>query len=168
MKTLIRYATTTDFQTLLSIDAACFPPEIAYDHWEFQDMMSSPGAETIVLEEDGKIRGFLLMDVDRRRKTATLVTLDVLSESRRKGHASKLLARSEQILAGYGVAAYKLQVDTNNEAALSFYRKNGFEMQRLLRRYYPGGGDAWEMIKRFPTIADGSPQALPGEHESRR
>ena len=33
--------------------------------------------ETLVLEEGGGIRAFLLMDVDRNRKMATLVTLDV-------------------------------------------------------------------------------------------
>lgn len=131
-------------------------------------MMSHPGSETLVLEEGGKIHAFLMMDVNHRRKTATLVTLDVLSDYRRQGHASELLSRSEQILADYGVTTYKLQVDTRNEAALAFYRKNGFEAQRLLRNYYPGERDAWEMIKRLPTSAGGSRPAAPGEHESRR
>lgn len=131
-------------------------------------MMSRSGAETIILEEDGAIRAFLLMEVDHRRKTATLVTLDVLSDFRRKGHASELLSRSEQILATHGVATYKLQVDTQNEGALSFYRKNGFKAERLLRKYYPGGRDAWEMIKTLPTGADESRPAPPGGHESPR
>ena len=112
-------------------------------------MMSGPGAETIVLEEDGSIRAFLLMDVNPRRKSATLITIDVLNEHRRKGHASELLSRSEEILAAHGVATYRLQVDTQNEAAPAFYRKHGFEVERLLRNYYPGGRDAWQMVKHF-------------------
>jgi len=111
---------------LLSIDEACFPPEIAYDAMDLRHMMSRAGAETLVLEEDGRIVAFLLMEVDRNRKTATLVTLDVLKDHRRSGYASSLLARSEQMLAGLGVTSYKLQVDTQNEGAISFYRKNGF------------------------------------------
>ena len=111
---------------LLSIDEACFPPEIAYDAMDLRHMMSRAGAETLVLEEDGRIVAFLLMEVDRNRKTATLVTLDVLKDHRRSGYASSLLARSEQTLAGLGVTSYKLQVDTQNEGAISFYRKNGF------------------------------------------
>ena len=138
---------------LLSIDEACFPPEIAYDAIDLRHMMSRIGAETLVLEEDGRIVAFLLMEVDRSRKTATLVTLDVLKEHRRKGYASSLLERSQQILSVHGVASYKLQVDTQNEGAISFYRKNGFEEQRLLRKYYPGSRDAWEMVKKLPTSA---------------
>jgi ribosomal protein S18 acetylase RimI-like enzyme len=153
MKTLIRYATSRDFPTLLSIDEACFPPEVAYDAIDLRHMMSRGGAETLVLEEDGQIVAFLLMEVDRKRKTATLVTLDVLEPYRRKGYASSLLARSEQTLAGLSVTSYKLQVDTQNEGAISFYRKNGFEEQRLLRKYYPGSRDAWEMVKTLPPSA---------------
>jgi [ribosomal protein S18]-alanine N-acetyltransferase len=149
MKRLIRHATSRDFQTLVGIDAACFPPEIAYDPFELKEMMNQPGAKTIVLEEDGTIRAFLLMDVSRRRNTATLVTIDVLNEYRRQGHATELLSRSEQILEAQGIETYRLQVDTRNEAALAFYRKHGFKTERLIQNYYPGGRDAWEMVKQL-------------------
>ena len=139
---------------LLSLDEACFPPEIAYDSYDLRHMMSRAGAQTLVLEEGGEIRAFLLMDVDRSRKMATLVTLDVHGEHRRKGYASTLLARSEQILFEQGVPIYSLQVDTQNEGAISFYRKNGFEVERLLRKYYPGSRDAWQMVKKLPTSGD--------------
>ena len=152
MKTLIRHATSRDFPMLLSIDEASFPPEIAYDCLDLQHMMNRPGAETLVLEEDGGIAAFLLMEVDRSRKTATLVTLDVHSEHRRKGYASSLLRVRSRFLADMESATYNLQVDTQNEGAISFYRKNGFEVERLLRKYYPGSRDAWQMVKKLPTI----------------
>ncbi|HZI50696.1 MAG TPA: GNAT family N-acetyltransferase [Terriglobia bacterium] len=154
MKTLIRYATSRDFPILLSIDQACFPPEIAYDALDLKHMMSRAGAETLVLEEEDTIVAFLVMEVDRRRKTATLVTLDVLSGQRRRGYATSLLARSESMLTDHGVATYNLQVDTKNDAAISFYRRNGFEMERLLRKYYPGSRDAWQMVKKLRPSGD--------------
>jgi|SRR5688572_4186547 len=156
MKTLIRYATSRDFPILLSIDEACFPPEIAYDALDLKHMMSRPGAETLVLEEDGEIVAFLLMDVDRKRRTATLVTLDVLEAHRRKGYASNLLARSEKSLNEFEVTTYNLQVDTKNEAAMAFYRRNGFAVDRLLRKYYPGSRDAWQMVKKLQPSGDTS------------
>ena len=156
MKTLIRHATSRDFPILLSIDEACFPPDIAYDALDLKHMMSRAGAETLVLEEEDRIAAFLLMGVDRKRKTATLVTLDVLKEHRRKGYASSLLARSEKTLSELGIVAYSLQVDTQNEGALSFYRRNGFEGERLLRKYSPGSRDAWQMVKRLPPSGDTS------------
>jgi ribosomal-protein-alanine N-acetyltransferase len=156
MKTLIRYATSRDFPILLSIDEACFPPEIAYDALDLKHMMSRPGAETLVLEEEGEIVAFLLMDVDRKRKAATLVTLDVLEAHRRKGYASSLLARSEKSLSEFEVTTYNLQVDTKNEAAMAFYRRNGFAVDRLLRKYYPGSRDAWQMVKKLQPSGDTS------------
>ena len=99
---------------LLSLDEACFPPDIAYDSHDLRHMMSRSGAQTLVLEEGGEIRAFLLLDVDRNNM-ATLVTLDVHGEHRRKGYASTLLARSEQILFEQGVAIYSLQVDTRTK-----------------------------------------------------
>ena len=150
MKTLIRHSTSRDFPLLLSIDQACFPPEVAYDFLDLKHMMSRPGAETLVLEEGGEICGFLLLDIDLRHKSATLVTLDVLDEHRRKGYATALFSQSEVILKTYGVVQYVLQVDVENEAAIAFYRKNGFKEERLLRKYYPGSRDAWQMVKKFP------------------
>jgi ribosomal protein S18 acetylase RimI-like enzyme len=155
MKTLIRHATGDDFPTLLHIDEASFPREIAYDCVELSFLTKRPGAETLVLEEAGAIAAFLLMEVNRRRKRATLVTLDVRSEKRRKGYASDLLRHSESILQGYGVHTYDLQVDIRNEGAVLFYRKHGFEVERRLQKYYPGGHDAWLMVKKLQKAAGG-------------
>jgi ribosomal protein S18 acetylase RimI-like enzyme len=155
MKTLIRHATAGDFPTLLSIDEASFERDIAYDSVELSFLTKRPGAETLVLEEAGAIAAFLLMEVNRRRKRATLVTLDVRSEKRRKGYASDLLRYSESILQGYGVHTYDLQVDVRNEGAVLFYQKHGFQAERRLAKYYPGGHDAWLMVKKLQKAAGG-------------
>jgi ribosomal protein S18 acetylase RimI-like enzyme len=155
MKTLIRHATGDDFPTLLSIDEASFPREIAYDCVELSFLTKRPGAETLVLEETGTIAAFLLMEVNRRRKRATLVTLDVRSEKRRKGYASNLIRHSESILQEYGVHTYDLQVDVRNEGAVLFYQKHGFQIERRLKKYYPGGHDAWLMVKKLLKAAGG-------------
>jgi len=149
MKTLIRRAADADFKTLLSIDEASFEREIAYDHAELSFLMKRPGAETFVLEEEGTIAAFLLMEVNRRRRRATIVTLDVRSDRRRKGFAADLLRHSENVLRGYSVETYDLQVDLRNEGALAFYQKHGFQFERRLKKYYPGGHDAWQMVKKL-------------------
>ena len=113
--------------------------------------MTRPEAQTLVLEENGVIAAFLLMELHPRHRTATLVTLDVLSEFRRKGYASKLMSQSQQILLASGIRQYTLQVDTLNEGAVAFYRRWGFEVQGRLPNYYPGDRDAWQMIKILPT-----------------
>ena len=148
-KTLIRDALSSDFPALLRIDQGSFPPGIAFDSAELAYFMDRQGAETIVLEADAEIAAFLLMEIVNRRKSATLITLDVCKEHRRRGYATALLARSEEVLRKRGIQSYELQVDVQNVAAIAFYEKHGFEKIRVLRRYYPNGNDAYFMVKRL-------------------
>ena len=146
-KTLIRHAVREDFETLLEIDEASFPGGVAYDADELSYFMTRDGAETIVAEEDGGIVAFIIMEVHRTRRTATVITLDVREAYRRSGYGTKLLQRGEEILADYGVELYDLQVDVTNRNAIRFYKKHGFNVVRTLPNYYANGNDAYLMVK---------------------
>ena len=150
-KTLIRHATPADFEALLAIDVSSFPGGVAYDAAELGYFMNHEGAETILVEVDGTIVAFLIMEVHRTRRTATVVTLDVCQNERRNGYGSKLLKRSEEMLVDFGVEAYDLQVDVTNHAAIVFYRKHGFKTVRTLKHYYANGNDAFLMVKELMT-----------------
>jgi ribosomal-protein-alanine N-acetyltransferase len=148
-KTLIRHAVQEDFEVLLEIDEASFPGGVAYDANELAYFMNRNGAETIVVEEDGAIVAFLIMEVHRNRRSATIVTVDVRENSRRKGYGSQLLKRAEEILKDYGIELYDLQVDVANGKAILFYKKHGFNAVRTLRSYYANGHDAYLMVKEL-------------------
>jgi ribosomal-protein-alanine N-acetyltransferase len=148
-KTLIRHAVAADFSVLLEIDEASFPGGVAYDAAELSYFMNSKGAETLVLEENGRILAFLIMEVQPGRRRATLVTLDVKEAHRRSGYATQLLKRAENILVDYGVEVYDLQVDVGNEGAIRFYKKQGFKTVRTLKKYYANGNDAYLMVKEL-------------------
>jgi len=149
VKTLIRHAVPADFDTLLKLDQASFPGGVAYDAPELSFFMNRKGAETIVLEEEGKIVGFLILEVHRTRRSGTIVTLDIEETQRRKGYGTKLLSRAEEILLDYGAETYDLQVDVANHNAVRFYKKHGFQSVRTLRHYYANGNDAYLMTKEL-------------------
>jgi ribosomal-protein-alanine N-acetyltransferase len=148
-KTLIRHAVHEDFAALLEIDQASFGDGVAYDAAELSHFMKLKGTETLVLEEDGTVVAFVIVEVHRTRRSGTIVTLDVRATHRRKGYASQLLNRAENILLNYGAEAYDLQVDVKNRAAIRFYTKHGFHRVRTLRRYYANGNDAYLMVKEL-------------------
>src|SRR5262245_54586288 len=148
-KTLIRHAIPADFESLLAIDVSSFPGGVAYDATELAYFMNHERAETIVLEADGKIVAFLIMEIHRNRRTATIVTLDVCENERRNGYGSRLLQRSEEMLLDYDIEAYDLQVDVTNTGAIAFYKKHGFTTIRTLRHYYANGNDAFLMVKEL-------------------
>ena len=149
VKTLIRHAVSADFNTLLEIDKASFPGGVAYDAVELSYFMNRDGAETLVVEEDDRIVAFIIIEVHRTRRSATIVTLDVRETHRRSGFGTQLLSRAEEILTDYGVELYDLQVDVNNRGAIGFYKKHGFGTVRTLRRYYANGNDAYLMVKEL-------------------
>jgi len=146
-KTLIRRAKQADFARLVVIDQASFPPGISYDHAELSWFMKRTNAETIVLEHDREIAGFLIVEMNLRRSIATMITLDVLERFRRFGYGGRLVRRSEELLIRAGIKRYELQVDVENEGAIAFYRKYGFRKAGTLKRYYPNGHDAYVMVK---------------------
>ncbi len=148
-KTLIRHAVRGDFNSLLEIDEASFPSGVAYDAGELRYFMNREGAETIVAEQDGTIVAFLIMEVHRTRRSATIITLDVREKYRRNGYASRLLKRSEEILNDYGVEIYDLQVDTGNRSAIGLYKKHGFKTAGVLDHYYANGNHAYLMVKEL-------------------
>jgi len=148
-KTVIRHAAAADFTVLLEIDEASFPTGIAYDEAELSYFINREGAETLVVDEEGRIVAFIIVEVHRTRRSATVVTLDVCATHRRSGYGSQLLKRAEDILCEYGVEAYDLQVDVTNRGAIDFYKKHGFKITRTLRRYYANGNDAYFMVKEL-------------------
>src|SRR6476661_8760943 len=121
-KTLIRHAVPTDFGDLLEIDQASFVGGVAYDASELSYFMNRSGAETLVIEQDGRVVAFLILEVHRTRRSGTIVTLDVRETHRRNGYGTWLLSRAEEILFQYGVETYDLQVDVTNQGAIIFYK----------------------------------------------
>ena len=146
-KTLIRRAKQADFPRLLAIDQASFPPGISYDSSELSYFMKRTNAETIVLEHNGEIAAFLIVEMNLRRSIATMITVDVVERFRRLGYGARLVHRSEELLIRAGIKRYELQVDVENEAAIAFYRKHGFRRSGTLKRYYDNGHDAYVMVK---------------------
>jgi ribosomal-protein-alanine N-acetyltransferase len=149
VKTLIRHAVDADFNVLLEIDEASFVGGVAYNAAELSYFMNREGAETLVVEEDGHIVAFLIIEVQAGRRRATIVTLDVRASHRRSGFGTQLLTRAEEILINHGVETYDLQVDVTNRGAISFYNKHGFKTVRTLKNYYANGNDAYLMMKEL-------------------
>jgi len=149
-KTLIRHAVSADFNTLLEIDEASFPGGVAYDAAELAYFINHEGSETLVVEVEGRIVAFLIMEIRRERRAASIITLDVREKERRSGYGSQLLRQSEKILVDHGADTCDLQVDTTNSGAIAFYKKHGFRTVRTLKNYYANGNDAYLMVKELP------------------
>ena len=159
----VRAATAEDFETLWQIDQNCFPPGIAYGREELQWYMQLPRAFALVSERNTKIVGFVLTSIaqvngKKRGSGAALatiesvghiITIDVLAKWRREGVGSKLLSQAEDKLREEGCRTVLLETGVDNESAIRFYKKHGYNVMRTLPRYYLDSLDAFLMGKKL-------------------
>jgi ribosomal-protein-alanine N-acetyltransferase len=152
----IRQYEKTDFETLWRIDQACFDPQLAYSRPELAFYMRRPGSFTLVAE-DGEVRGgggapaailgFIVAET--QRKTGHIITIDVIPELRRAGVGSGLLRAAEARLVETGAVAVALETPVNNDAAIRFYKRKGYFVEKTVAGYYSGRLDALVMAKEL-------------------
>jgi len=143
----IRQYEAHDFAALWKLDQACFPPGIAYSKTMLRYFLSQEAAECLVAHDGGTIAGFLLSE--ENPPLAHIVTLDVAQSHRRHGVGTELLRESEAHLAYRGVRTVLLETATTNEAGIAFWDRHGYRKEAVLKNYYPGKLDAFEMRKKL-------------------
>jgi ribosomal-protein-alanine N-acetyltransferase len=144
-KISLRPYTPEDFETLYEIDQACYPPGIAYSRPELRTYLGFPNADCLVAAIRGKAVGFCL--TAHRENRGHVITIDVLEAYRRHKIGSRLLEAVESRLAQCGVNEVILETATANHSAIAFWEKHGYRTRGVWKGYYPGGRDAYAMIK---------------------
>ena len=147
MSIIIRSYEPRDFAKLYKLDQACFPPGIAYSKWSLQYFMSLPAADCLVAEEGKEIVGFILAEANP--PLAHIITLDVAPGQRRKGLGARLLEEMEKHFRYHGVRSVLLETAVDNESGIAFWEHHGYRTEAVLKRYYLGRVDAYEMRKRL-------------------
>jgi [ribosomal protein S18]-alanine N-acetyltransferase len=149
-----------DFAKLYRLDQDCFPAGISYSKMMLRYFLKLPSADCVVATEDARIVGFIL--TEENPPLAHVITLDVAQTHRRRGAGSSLLAESERNLALRGVRTILLETATDNEDGIAFWKRHGYGIEAVLKRYYLGRVDAYEMRKILPATAVRT-GAQPGE-----
>ena len=93
----------------------------------------------------GKRVGFCL--TAHRENRGHIITIDVLEGYRRHKIGSRLIEAVESRLAQSGVNEVILETATENHSAIAFWEKHGYRTRGIWKGYYPGGRDAYAMIK---------------------
>lgn len=99
-----------------------------------------------IYELDKNIVGFI--NYDTIYEQAELEYIFVDKNYRNKGIASELLNKMTDDLRQKNINQITLEVRVDNEAAISFYEKNGFKKVSIRKNYY-GNVDAFLMLKSW-------------------
>ncbi len=100
----------------------------------YERLASLPGAVALVCEAENGLTGFLI--ARQVADEAEVLNLAVLTEARRKGQASALLAAAFDRFRRSGVTRVFLEVRQSNQPAIAFYRKHGFIPSGRRKAYY--------------------------------
>jgi len=145
----LRQYEAKDFARLYKLDQACFPPGIAYSKWSLRYYLNLPGADCLVAEEDKELAGFIL--AEGYPPLGHIITLDVGENFRRKSIGSALLKEMEEHFVFRGVESVLLETSVENKSGIAFWEKHGYRTEAVVKKYYLGKIDAFEMRKKLTT-----------------
>lgn len=113
-------------------------------------------AAQLVLAGSGKpeILGFIVAEATRRG-IGHIISIDVLPKARRLRVGSRLLAGGEDRLKAAGCHDVVLETAVDNQGALTFYKRHGYDIVKTVPRYYSNGVDALGLSKSLPTQSAG-------------
>jgi [ribosomal protein S18]-alanine N-acetyltransferase len=144
---LLRTYQPDDFDALYKLDQSCFPRGIAYSKTTLRYFLALASAECLLAVEQEDVAGFILSEVDGA--LAHIITLDVAETHRRSGVGSLLLNAAEKNLSAQGVRTVFLETAVDNHAAVNFWSRHGYIKEGILKRYYLGRIDGYEMRKKL-------------------
>ncbi|MDW8084222.1 MAG: ribosomal protein S18-alanine N-acetyltransferase [Candidatus Caldarchaeum sp.] len=156
---IFRTVKQTDILEVMNVNRICLPENYTYGF--FEELAKQYPKAFWIAESNNKIVGYIMCRVERIfskfdflkiRRAGHIVSVAVLPQHRRKGVGEELVRRAVQALANeYGCEEAYLEVRVSNEPAVSLYRKVGFVVREIQRRYYADGEDAYVMVLKLPT-----------------
>jgi ribosomal protein S18 acetylase RimI-like enzyme len=145
----IRPAEIGDLDALVQLEHQVFSTD-RLSRRSLRHFLRSPTAELLVAEAaGGRLAGTAIVLFRPRSAVARLYSIAVAPHMGGRGVASMLLQAAEQSAVGRGCRSVRLEVHQTNHAAISRYRKSGYQQFGRRLRYYEDGGDALRFEKRL-------------------
>lgn len=130
------------FDRIVAWDANNFPYPWSQSQWRQLDFSKRYGLY-ICHSSDRDVVGYTLFDVQEAPESGHLLKIFVMSQNRREGLARLML---QKVIEEYNLRQVYLEVGVNNEAAIGFYKKLGFEVLTLKQKFYSDGESAYAML----------------------
>lgn len=102
----------------------------------------------MVAEYMGELVGFAAGTISGQQ-SARILMLAVVNEFRCRGIGTMLLNAFMNECALKGVRTISLEVRKSNSIAVKFYTRFGFQILKILPRYYSDGEDGYQMWKNL-------------------
>ncbi len=105
------------------------------DREEIRSRMDAQALQ-LVVEENGRLIGFLDAEIESWRKVVKVWDILVDEEHRRQGIGTELIRRAQEFAAKSSCRALVVETQTTNWPALNFYLKLGFQIGGVDDHFY--------------------------------
>ncbi len=127
------------------LEDLCFLEKTCFcDYWKhdmiFEETESPFNVIKLALDDSKEVIGYII--VKRVFEEAEILRLCVLPQNRREGIAEKLLKSAINECLKKDVVRFFLEVRISNIAASSLYKKAGFQLLDIRKKYYSNNEDA--------------------------
>jgi ribosomal-protein-alanine N-acetyltransferase len=155
MTLTVQDASIKSLERLYQIEKECFVEE-AFTKKQISLLLTDYNSISLMVKENVEIVGFIVGIIYPDGKTINghILTIDVSPSHRRRGVGQMLLQEMEKIFVQKSVQACLLEVKESNVAAISLYRKLGYEEIERLENYY-GKTDGIYLRKILPKVSKG-------------
>ena len=163
---IFRKAEAGDLDRLCRLENTCFPTE-PWSRQMFEAELENRLAMFVVAEEvsvtggkgenaeqevSKRLLGYIIAWVIAPAE-CQVGSIAVIPELRRKGLASQMLGLLEAVCRKADTYDIYLEVRVSNAPAIDLYRKFGFEIDGIRKRYYQDGEDAYTMACHLEPVS---------------
>lgn len=129
----IKKATLSDSQAIYEVNKECLP--LYYQPYEINMMITDQTHLVLIIKNNkqNKIAGYLLSKYQEDR--CHILSFGISQAYRKQGFGSQLINSLTEYI-NNNTNKISLYVHVENETAINFYKKNGFEIDKTVPNYY--------------------------------
>jgi ribosomal protein S18 acetylase RimI-like enzyme len=164
----IRAGRLADIPALVRLEETCFETD-RLSRRSFHHMLTKAKASLFVAEAegtDGELLGYGIVLFHLGTALARLYSLAVHPEARGRGIGVRLLDYAEAETRAHDCVALRLEVRTDNAAAIALYESRGYRRLAPLPHYYEDESDGWRYEKRMRFSPAPSVPQVPYYHQT--
>lgn len=145
--TRVRRAASSDLDDLVALEQRSFSSD-QLSRAQYRRHLDSDSALVMVASTSHRhFLGSAVLFFRKRSGVARLYSLATRPEARGRGVGTALLEAVADAARRRGCRALRLEVRTDNAAAIGLYERAGFKRIGRYERYYQDGADAWRYEK---------------------
>ncbi|TBU12512.1 putative N-acetyltransferase [Hamiltosporidium tvaerminnensis] len=134
-KIIFEHTSIKNILEMIKIDKLIYP--LKYRKTFYGQLCNSQVKHGYLFLLDQKYIGCCSYEIDKECSNAYIMTFGIVNTFRRKGIGKICLEKLEKkLLNEFGIPIFRLHVQTSNSEALSFYKKNGYEVIKIEESYY--------------------------------